>query len=186
MKRAITVVLGFMLTLAVGILVWPNLGPPAQAQPGCQSFRAIAQATLPTSTPLAATDTWGGLLYGMLGGEFLSGVLSGNDGDETFRSHMGTGKGGAYTVGVGCAPGVLYVCTDSFTYEVPNAVFPIPPGKIGFAYYIGNTAKIVGGTGRFVSASGDLNVSGPAIVSLDVFPVGRWNVELSGQVCGVE
>jgi hypothetical protein len=183
MKHAITIALGLMVALAVGTLLWP--GSAAQAQSGCKDFQALVQAWLPTSTPLAPTDTWGGPLFGFLGGELLPGVLSGNDGNETFRQHMGAGRGGAYTVCVGYP-----TCTDSFTYEVPNAVFPIPPGKGGIVPYFGNTAKIVSGTGRFQAASGNLNVSGPAIVwpdSSSPFGVsGRWNPAISGRVCGVQ
>jgi hypothetical protein len=104
---------------------------------------------------------------------------------------MGQGRGGSYTVGIGCSQsGGLYVCTDSFTYEVPNAMFPSPPGQ-GMMKYIGNTARIVSGTGKFKFASGNLNVAGPAIAwPLTSAPdgpwAGNWNGELSGQVCGVQ
>jgi hypothetical protein len=121
----------------------------------------------------------------MLGSDVFLGVVSGNDGDETFRQHMGEGRGGAYTVCVGYP-----ACTDSFTYEVPHAVFPIPPGKGGIVPYYGNTAKIVHGTGRFQNASGNLNVNGPAFVWPDSgspFGVsGRWNPAISGKVCGIQ
>jgi len=192
MKRSITIVLGFIFALAIGTLLWPNLVSPAQAQPGCKSFVAIAHATVPSSTPLGLTvDVWGGPLYGMLGGEFLFGVLSGNDGVDLFHGTIGQGRGGSYTVGVNCTapvtPDTNYTCTDSFTYEVPNAVFTKPPG---FGRYNGNTARIVGGTGRFQFASGNLNVTGPFIAwpdSNSPFGLsGRWNSELSGQVCGVQ
>ena len=183
MKRAITVVLGLGFAMTIGILIWPN--STAQAQPSCKDFQAIAQAWLPTSTRLAPTDTWGGPLFGFLGGDLLVGVLSGNDGDETWRPHMGAGTGGAYTVCVGYP-----TCTDSFTYEVPHSVFPIPPGKGGLVPYYGNTAKIVHGTGRFQNASGNLNVNGPAFVWPDSgspFGVsGRWNPAISGKVCGIQ
>jgi hypothetical protein len=173
------------------------LGSQAQAQSGCLSFEAIAQAVLPSSTPLAATDTWGGPLYVMLG-EVLQGttsILSGNDGDETWHAHMGSGKGGVYTVGINCIapyqPGnstQFYSCQHTLTYEVPHAVFPMPPGKAGLMSYSGNTAKIVRGTGKFASASGNLNVRGPAIawpVSETQFE-GRWVPEISGKVCDIQ
>jgi len=190
MKRMATIIVGFMFVLAVGALLWPNLGSQARADRGCVAFQAIVQATLPTSTPLAATDVWGGPLYGSLGGEVLLGILSGNDGSTTGHGVVGQGRGGSYTVGTGCVPGNLYACTDSFTYEVSNAVWPGPPGKIGFGHYIGNTATIVRGTGRFQYASGNLNVTGPFIAwedSNSPFGVyGRFNAEMSGNICGIQ
>ena len=185
MTRTITLILGFVLTLAVGVLLWPTLGSQAKAQSGCKPFQAIVQASLPTSTQLAPTDTWGGPLYGTLGGELFLGVLSGNDGNETWRPHMGAGRAGSYTVCVGYPS-----CADSFTYEVANAVFPGPPGKNGLMSYYGNTAKIVLGTGKFQSASGNLNVSGPAIAWPDsnspIGFAGKWNPVISGSVCGIQ
>ena len=83
-----------------------------------------------------------------------------------------------------------YPCNDSFTYEVSNAVWGFRPGKGGLGNYQGNTAAIVGGTGRFASASGNLNVAGPFLVWPDdnsLFGVsGRWNGEISGSLCGVQ
>jgi hypothetical protein len=189
MKRTTTILVGFIFALAVGTLLWPTLGSQAQAQSGCKSFEAIAQAALPSSTPLFKTfDLWGGPLYGMIGSELLpQGVLSGNDGQDSWHGAIGIGRGGSYTV---CTN--YPVCSDTFTYEVPNAVFPAPPGQGGLMRYIGNTAKIVQGTGRFLSASGNLNITGPAIAWPDNSPnnpigfLGRWNAELSGKVCGVQ
>jgi hypothetical protein len=80
-------------------------------------------------------------------------------------------------------------CTDSFTYEVSQAVFPSPPGKGGLGRYNGNTAKIIRGTGRFQNASGNLNDTGPYIAWPDgASPIGfsgRWNGEVSGNICGI-
>jgi hypothetical protein len=184
MKLKTTITMAFLLTLAAGVLLWPAFGSQAQDQQGCEDFQAIAQAWLPTSTPLTPDDTWGGPLFGVLGGNIFLGVLSGNDGNGVWHAHVGSGKGGAYTVCVGYP-----TCTDSFTYEVPNAVYPVPPGQAGFMKYSGNTAKIKSGTGRFQSAFGNLNVSGPAVAwedSASSFGVsGRWNVSLSGKVCGI-
>jgi hypothetical protein len=186
MKRSTIFVFALVLALTVGILIWP--GSQAQAQQGCKQFDALAQASLPSSTPLFKTvDIWGGLLYGMLGEELIpQGALSGNDGQDTWHGAIGIGRDGSYTVCVNYP-----ACSDSFTYEVHNAVFPFPPGKaVGF--YIGNTAKIATGTGRFISATGNLNVSGPAFAWPDSDPSnplgarGRWNVQLSGKVCGVQ
>ena len=54
--------------------------------------------------------------------------------------------------------------------------------------YIGNTARIVTGTGRFAAASGNLNIVGPAIAWPDNNPIcalGRWNGQIRGKVCGI-
>jgi hypothetical protein len=136
-----TLPLGCIAAVAVAALLWPTFGSPAQAQSTCKSFGAIVHATLPTSTPLALDDTWGGPLYAILGASLNVGILSGNDGSEIWRGHlgnMGQGRDGVYTVGFGCTTGSgtyptgapLLSCTDSFTYQVPHAVFPGPPGQV--------------------------------------------------------
>ena len=188
MKHAITVVSAFVLTMTIGMLVWPH--STAQAQANCKDFQAIVQATLLTSTPignipgLVGPQTWGGPVFGMLGSDLLAGALSGNDGDETWRPHMGAGKDGLYMI---CAdyPG----CTNTLTYAVPHSTFPAPPGQGGIVAYHGNTAKIVGGTGKYAGASGNLNVNGPAIAWPDngspIGVSGRWNATISGKVCGI-
>ena len=85
--------------------------------PGCKLFVGIAHAVLPSSTPLADTDTWGRPSYATLDDEFLgmNTVLSGNDGDEVSYEdgYVGVGKGGSYTIGTGYP-----ACTNTFTYEV--------------------------------------------------------------------
>lgn len=187
MRRGIVHIVGLLFIVAMSGLVWPDLHSRAHAQAKCKSFHAIAQAALPTSTPLAGSDVWGGPLQGTLGGGLLFGVFSGNDGVDTWRGPggaMGQGRGGSYTV---CTD--YPACTDSFTYEVPTAMFPGPPGQKGIGFYIGNTASIVGGTGRFATASGSLNVVGPAFAWPDNNEFGfsgRWNAELSGQICGID
>ena len=185
MKRKSVIALSFVLTIAVGALLLPALGPQAQAQPGCLAFRGIVQGTLPTPYRLASTDTWGGDVYAIVGGTFMHGTLSGNDGITMGHGPiLGQGRGGSYTI---CLQ--YPACTDSFTYEVPTAVFPFSPGQLGLVGYKGNTAKIAGGTGRFQGASGNLNVAGPAVVWPDenssIGLGGRWNADLSGQICGV-
>ncbi len=191
MKQTATITLMFVLTLSVFALFWP--AQDVQAQSGCTPFQAIVQASLPTSTPIGpGFQTWGGPIFALLGGEPLLGALSGNDGEEVFKQHMGAGRGGAYTICFGDIDGCRTDSSnmDTITYEVPHAVFPFGPGKIGVAYYLGNTAKIVGGTNRFLGVSGNLNVSGPAITWPDLaspFGVsGRWNVEISGKICGIQ
>src|SRR5215470_17393973 len=97
MRQTITGALGLVVVLALATRLGPNLAS-VQAQPsGCKSFQAIAQTTLPTSTPLTPSDVWGGPLFGRLGDELFVGVLSGGDGDTTWHGAIGQGKGGSYT-----------------------------------------------------------------------------------------
>jgi hypothetical protein len=187
MKHAITVSSGLILAVAIAMVLWP--GPAARADPGCKSFQAIVQASVPSSTPLGLVkDVWGGPLYGVLGDEYLVGVMSGNDGVRESNANIGQKREGSYTLGFGCHAGAgKYECTDTITYEVANAVYTPPPA---FGRYIGNAVKIVSGTGRFQFASGNLNVNGSFIAWLDSsspFKLsGRWNPEISGFVCGVQ
>lgn len=184
------VVLTFVLAFAGGGLFLLAVGPEAQAQQACAEFRGVVQATLPTSYPILDTDVWGGPVYASLGGDILIGGMSGNDGDASQHG----ARGGRYRLDL-CPPPVPGLpifplsCADSFTYEVTNAVFGFAPGKAGLGDYKGNSAKIVSGTGKFLGASGNLNVAGPYILwpdSSSPFTVrGRWNGELSGSVCGV-
>ena len=188
MKRKNILALTVVFALAVGAFLLTAVGPRAQAQPGCLAFRGIVQGELPSPYdlhPPPAKENWGGLVYASLGGEMLIGGMSGNDGE---RSQHG-GTGGLYKVCLATPGGPWETCVDSFTYEVPNSVFGFVPGKVGLGNYQGNTAKIMEGTGRFVSASGNLNIAGPYILWPEVNPPpktrGRWNGEFSGAVCGV-
>lgn len=191
MKGRIFIALTFVLALAAGAFLLLALSPQARAQQSCTDIRGIIQATLPSSYPLAPeTDVWGGPIYFTLGGEFLVGGASGNDGGESQHG----ARGGRYQ-GYLCSPdlpgalGFPPPCQDSFTYEVANSVFGFVPGKVGLGDYKGNTAKIISGTGRFQGASGNLNVAGPYILwndSTSPFGVsGRWNGEFSGKICGI-
>lgn len=188
MKRGAFLLLTFAV-IAGCMLFLTGMGSPAQAQQGCINFAALAQATLPTSTPLAADDTWGGPVVAYLGSELLQGAMSGNDGMETWRGpkmYVGQGKGGVYRL---CFAAPCYATSDSFTYEVATAIFPAPPGLNGIAAYSAHPARIVSGGGRFQAASGALNVTGPALSwSTDGGTTwyGRWNVVLSGSICGVQ
>ncbi len=168
----------FVLTAALAAFLLPMLGPPAQAQQACTELRALGQATLPTPHPLLPTDVWGGDVYGNLGGQFVTGIFSGNDGNTMGHGVTNQGRDGSYTFVFG---------PDSFTIEVPHAAWPFPPGKGGLGYYRG-AAKIVQGTGRFQNASGNLNWSGPFIVwTFDGENFhGRFNAEIRGNICGVE
>jgi hypothetical protein len=180
MRRKTILALIFVLGAAVAAFLLPALGPRAQAQQGCTEFRAIGQASLPAPIPLHPdTDTWGGSVYGSLGGEFLSGIFSGNDGNQSWQGAGGTGRNGSYEFVFG---------SDRFTMEV-HAAFGFPPGKVGLGNYRGS-AKIVegSGTGRFANASGNLDWAGPFIVWTpdgENF-YGRYNAEIRGNICGVE
>lgn len=186
MKLPIKVILGIIVVVTITSLFWPGFGA-VQAQSSCKSFKAIAQATLPTSTRLAATDKWGGPLYAKLDDEFLLGIMSGNDGVVVRHGSIGEGSDGSYTIGFNCTSGPLYSCTDTMTVAVPNSVFPTPPPVFGDFH--ANTARVAGGTGRFEFASGNLNFGGPFIVwAVAGTPPfnGRFNAELSGDICGIE
>ncbi len=181
MSRKTTITLVLVSAVAVAAFLLPALRPRAQAQQACTPFRAIGQAELPTPVPLNPDDTWGGYVYGTLGGEFLSGIVSGNDGNTFGHGVTGMGTNGSYTFVFG---------TDSFIMEVAHAAWPFPPGKAGMGDYRG-AAKIVegSGTGRFEYASGNLNWTGPFIVWTPDGGVtwqGRYNAEIRGNICGVE
>ena len=191
MKRIAVFTLTLFIALTVSAVLRPEFGSQPQAQSNCEPFEAIAQAVLPSSTQLAPQtgifDVWGGPLSGMVGSEYIQGVLSGNDGPRSPHPAIGQARGGFYTVGLDCTvEGGTASCKDTFTYEVPTSVFTPPPG---FGQYIGNTARIVRGTGRFEFASGNLNVRGPFVAWPDAnspFGLsGRWNPELTGHICGV-
>jgi len=192
MKRKSVVALTLLLALAAGAFLLLVLSPQARAQQSCTEIRGIIQDTLPSSYELVpATDVWGGPVFATLGGEVLVGGTSGNDGSDSQHG----GRGGLYQVYL-CSPSLPGAsvlppaCQDSFTYEVANSVFGFVPGKVGLGAYKGNTAKVISGSGRFLGASGNLNVAGPYILWDDPaskFEVsGRWNGEFSGKICGVQ
>ena len=207
MKRTVTLISGSILTLAIAALLWPSaaaqvrrirphrvasasphiLASQTETQSNCKVFVGIAHASLPSSTPIADTDTWGGPLYATIGSDFLGtkAVLTGNDGEETWyeQDMLGVGKGGAYTV---CTD--YPTCSNSFTYTVPFAVFPGPPDSL--MTYTGYGITIVKGTGRFAGASGSLSVKGPANAwADDASPFGasgKWSSEITGSICGIQ
>jgi hypothetical protein len=178
-----TLLLIVFLGLALAALPLLTLNPAAQAQQSCTPFHAIGQATLPTPHQLLPDDSWGGDFYGSLGGEFVSGIFSGNDG-ESGPPHARTGMGinGHYTFVFDGTNG-----KDSFTMEVGHAAFPFPPGKVGMGEYRGN-AQIVQGIGRFANVFGHIDWQGPFIVwtpdNINYF--GKYNAEISGNVCGIQ
>ena len=165
----------------VALVAWP---PPAgaQAQQGCTEFRAVGQATLPSPYTLVIGEdnVWGGQVYGSLGGEFLSGIFSGNDGTAYQHGVSTVGTNGTYKFVFG---------SDSFTMNVSHAAWPFPPGNVGLGEYRG-TAKIVQGTGRFATAAGNLEWKGPFIVfapeTPGEMPHGHFNADITGFICGVQ
>jgi hypothetical protein len=190
MKRKSVVALTFVFTVAFAAVLLPVASSQVQAQRSCKAFHALEQFSLPTTNQFAPTDTWGGPIFVNLGGEFLQGGLSGNDGTEYPHGPISIFKGGEYKACLTSAPawGGPNDCSDSFTYKVPRAFVIWPAGKSLGTYKA--TANIVKGTGRFASASGQLEIEGPFILWTDPnspYGVsGRGNVDLSGRICGVQ
>ena len=189
MKLKIIVAFTFVFALAFAAILLPLAGSEVQAQERCKDFHAFVQGTLPTPNQFAPTDTWGGPIFGNLDTEFLHGGLSGNDGTEYPHGAVSIFKGGEYKACLtsGAAWGGSSDCLNSFTYKA-QAVVIWPAGKLLGSYKA--TANVVKGTGRFASASGQLEIAGPFILWTDpnsVFGVsGRWNGEFSGRICGVQ
>ena len=188
-KSVITLIFVFALALALVLLIVP--GSQAQARQSCKAFHAFVQGRLPTPNQFEPTDVWGGSFFANLEGEFLQGGLSGNDGTEHPSGSVSVFTGGRYKVCLTskAAWGGASDCSDSFTYNVPRAVVIWPDGKFLGSYQA--VANIVKGTGRFASASGQLEIApGPFILWTDPssrFGVsGRWSDEFSGRLCGVQ
>jgi len=182
MKRLLSAV------ILVFLVLWIS-GMSVQAQEKCKAFHSVAQGVLPSPNPFTETDTWGGTIFGNLGTEFLQGGLSGNDGTEYPHGPISIFKGGLYKLCL--TPNATWngpsECQDSFTYKA-QAVVIWPAGE-SLGFYKA-TAKIVKGTGRFASASGQLEIEGPFIVWVDpgsAFGVsGRWNAQIDGKICGAK
>ncbi len=189
MKSKCVIALKFVFTLAFTAVVLSVASSPAHAQ-RCEAFRGFTDLNLPTTNQFAPTDTWGGPIYINLDGEFLQGGVSGNDGTEDPHGPVSIFDGGEYKVCLTSAAawGGPDDCLDSFTYRVPHAGVIWPTGKFLGSYKA--TANIVRGSGKFASASGQLDLAGPFIVwpnSDSVFGVsGRGNLDLSGTICGVK
>ena len=178
MTRKPTIFVTFVFAVAVAAWLLPAA---AQAQQGCTEFRAIGQGTLFSPYDLVdGPDVWGGEVYGSLGGEFLSGIFSGNDGTAYQHGVSTVGTNGTYKFVFG---------SDSFTMNVSHAAWPFPPGNVGLGEYRG-TAKIVQGTGRFATAAGNLEWKGPFIVfapeTPGEMPHGHFNADITGFICGVQ
>jgi len=178
----------FVFSLAFAAILLPVAGSTVQAQDRCKAFHGFVQGALPTPNRFAASDTWGGPIFGNLDTEFLQGGISGSDGTEYPHGPISIFKNGEYKVCL--TPAITWGgpsdCLDSFTYRA-QALVIWPAGESLGTYKA--TAKIVKGTHRFASASGHLEIAGPFIVWADpnsVFEVsGRWNAEVNGKVCGV-
>jgi hypothetical protein len=189
MKRKSIVALTFVFALAFAAVLLPVPGSQAQVQQGCKTFHAIVQGTLPSPNPFASTDTWGGPVHASLAGEFLSGGISGNDGTQYGQGAFSILKDGVYKIcfASGAVWGGPSDCSSSFTYHVPQAFVVWPTANWLGSYK--STADIVKGTGRFLSASGHLNIpAGPFILWPDNNSIGvsgRWNGEIDGEICGV-
>lgn len=178
MRGKTIIALTFVFAIAVAAFLLPALRPRAQAQQACTEFRALGHGTLPTTHPLSPDDTWGADVWGTLGGQFVSGFVTGNDGNTFGHGVTGMGTSGSYTYVFG---------TDTFVVEIAHAAWPFPPGKLGLGYYRG-AGKVVQGTGRFHNASGNVDWEGPFIVWTPDGEnyYGRFNPEIRGNVCGVE
>ncbi len=186
MRRKIILALLFVCAVAVAAIFLPAPTQHAQAQQNCPDFHAILQAKLPVDVPLRPEDqgSWGGNIYGYLGQEPLVGIFSGNDGTDTWHNWVGMGKGGSYKFAFGPLAN-----NNTFTIYATQATFPNPPGKfpVGGMYQAG--WKIAEGTERFQNASGNLVAKGPYLAwTFDnwVTVEGRFNAEITGNICGVE
>ncbi len=196
MKRRINFAFTFVFALTFAAIFVQVAGSQVQAHPqvqapqSCKAFHAFIHATLPTSNQFAYTDTWGGPLYVNLGGEFLQGGSSGSDGTEYPHGPVSIFKNGEYKVCLTTAAawGGPSDCLDSFTYQVSQAVAIWPAGNSLGSYKA--TANVMKGTGRFASASGQLEIEGPFILWTDPnssFGVsGRWSGNFSGRICGIQ
>lgn len=186
MRRKIMVALTVVFIAAIVSFLIPALGSKAQAQQNCPSFQAILQGRFPLEAPLPLRDGdgWGGNVYGFLGDEPLVGIYSGDDGTVSWHKWVGMGKGGTYKFAFGPLDN-----NNTFTIVATQATFPNPPGIFPSGGMYQANWKIAQGTGRFQYATGNMFAKGPYIVSTTdnwatVF--GRWNAEITGNICGVQ
>ncbi|HEY3442380.1 MAG TPA: hypothetical protein VGK29_16605 [Paludibaculum sp.] len=184
-RKAVLTVL-FVCAVAVMAIFLPLPGQQAQAQQKCPSFQALAQEQLLNPELLLRTeDIWGGPVHGYLGDEPLHGRTSGNDGTVTWHKWVGMGKGGTLYFDFGMDSAGNH---NTFTTVATQGTFPNPPGQFPAGGMYQGAHKITSGTGRFLHATGNLFVKGPYVVwDLDKeLPQGRFNAEVSGNVCGVQ
>lgn len=164
---------------AVAVFLLPALTPQTRAQDGCEPFHAILQLKLPGDMPLRPGDTWGGEVYATLGQEVLLGLASGNDGPQkqTGTTTLLLFTGGTYKFDLGGG--------NTFTAQANTSTAPLLP-KGPFFGTFRNSVRITEGEGRFRFASGNLVQSGPFLVySFDPLH-GRFNGEVTGNICGVQ
>jgi hypothetical protein len=158
----------------------------AETKPGCLDFRAVGHATAPSLHPYLPTDIWGADLWGVLGGQLVSGYITGNDGDVSDHGASSTGKNGSYHVALKDSQGGAM---GSFWIQV-HSEFSFPPGKAGVGYYKG-LGIIVQGKGEqmFAYASGSFDWAGPFVAWDDTTNElgfsGRFNPEIKGSICGL-
>jgi hypothetical protein len=180
MKRRIVRALTIVFAFAAVTFLLTSIGPQVHAQQGCADFRALAQLVLPSEHPLSDTDSWGGAVWGTLGSEFLTGYMTGNDGNVASHKNSNQATNGQYVF--------TFVGGDTFTVVVERpAVFNFPVGKAGFGQYKGH-ATIVAGTGKFQYASGSIYWEAPFIVWTPdgTNYYGRGNETITGTICGVQ
>jgi len=174
--------LTFVFAVATAVFLLPALGSQAHAQQACATVRILVDEVLPAAHPIdPLNDTWGGDFWGTVGGEFVSGYMSGNDGTYFNHQNSNQARNGhdKFVFGAGA---------DTFTYEIAEATFNFPPGKAAFGQYKGH-GNIEAGTGRFQYATGNLNLEGPFIVWLgpdETTLNGRASLMLTGTICGIQ
>jgi len=127
---------------------------------------------------------WAGPVYAVMGAEVLIGKSSGDVPPQTAcdaaacqdiagRSHIDFGGSSIFNPG-----------GDTLTIELQTAQYTLPDG---FGAYHAMW-KIVGGTGRFVQASGVGFESGPFVAWMDAknLPKGQYIGEIAADICGVK
>ena len=168
--------------VAAVLLMW---GQAAWGQNNCQELRAIMPWRLSFTATTPSIFTWNGSSFLSLGRQELlitDYVLP--PGPPPVQSHHGI---------VGMDRGMTgkwdFGSKGTVTFEQQSvAVYPALPGAVIFGNYR-TTFRITGGTGRFANATGNFSETGPYFVWFespsDPLPQGRYNGELSGQICGV-
>lgn len=175
MSRKIRITL--LLGAVVAVFLIPALTPQALAQDGCVAFHAVLQEELPADIPLRLHDTWGGKVYATLGQEVFIGLVSGNDGPQKKPGTTIIATGGTYKFD--------FSGGNTFTTQANTSTAPLLP-KGPFFGTFRNSERIIEGEGRFRFASGNLEQSGPFLVYSFSPLHGRYNGEVTGNICGVQ